>query len=187
MVELPNQSDRGIIHQVFERKSIIHRKQVGSSADIQILATNVDYAFITTSVSSDLNCRRIERYLAVARDAGVTPIVLLTKTDICSNDISEIVAIVEHELPGVVVHTLSKDEFERAEFLTSYLRKGTTSVFIGSSGVGKSTLVNFLIGDEQIKTQDVREGDGKGRHTTTSRNLYLSRFGGLIMDTPGMR
>ena len=187
MVEFPSQSDRGVIHHVLQRKTIIHRKQVGSSADLQILSTNVDYAFITSSANSDLNYRRIERYLAVARDAGAIPIILLTKADICTDNISDIVAEIRSELPGVQVHTLSKNDFEKADFFTSYLQKGTTSVFIGSSGVGKSTLVNFLIGEEQIKTQDVRERDGKGRHTTTSRNLYVSRYGGLIIDTPGMR
>ncbi|OFZ31294.1 MAG: ribosome small subunit-dependent GTPase A [Bdellovibrionales bacterium RIFCSPHIGHO2_01_FULL_40_29] len=187
MVEFPSQSDRGVIHQVLERKTIIHRKQVGSSADMQILSTNVDYAFITTSVNTDLNYRRIERYLAVARDAGSVPVILLTKADACLEDIDDVRADVQKEFPGVEIHALSKNDFEKAEFLAEYLKIGTTSIFIGSSGVGKSTLVNFLIGNEQIKTQDVRESDGKGRHTTTSRNLYVSRYGGLIIDTPGMR
>jgi len=187
LVDLPSQSDRGIIHQVLQRKTIIHRKQIGSSADMQILSTNVDYAFITSSVNSDLNYRRIERYLAVAQEAGVTPVILLTKTDICNENLGDVIADVQRQFPGVQTHALSKDDFESAKFLGDYLRKGSTSVFIGSSGVGKSTLVNFLIQEEQIKTQDVRESDGKGRHTTTSRNLYVSHYGGLIIDTPGMR
>ncbi len=187
MVDLPSQSERGVIQQVLKRKTIIHRKQVGASADMQILSTNVDYVFITSSAISDLNYRRIERYLAVAQDAGAVPVILLTKADTCFDSIESILAETQKEFPGVQIHSLSKDNFEKAEFLAGYLKKGTTSVFIGSSGVGKSTLVNFLIGNEQIKTQDVREGDGKGRHTTTSRNLYASRYGGLIIDTPGMR
>ena len=187
MVEIPSQSDRGVIQQVLKRKTTLHRKQVGSSADMQILSTNVDYTFITSSVNSELNFRRIERYLAVARDAGSVPVILLTKADACLDDIESVVAKTQKEFPGVPVHCLSKDDFEKALFFADYLKKGTTSVFIGSSGVGKSTLVNFLIGNQQIKTQDVREGDNKGRHTTTSRNLYLSRYGGLIIDTPGMR
>ena len=187
LVELPDQSDRGVIHHVIPRKTIIHRKQIGSSADMQILSTNVDNVFITTSVNEDLNFRRTERYLAVARDAGATPIILLTKSDICAVNIGELIANVESEFPGVAVMAISKDEYEKAVFLPEYLKKGTTSVFIGSSGVGKSTLVNFLIGFDQIKTQSTREYDGKGRHTTTSRNLYVSRYGGLVIDTPGMR
>ncbi len=187
MVDHSPQADRGIIHRVLERKSTIHRKQVGSSADMQILSTNVDYAFITTSVNADLSYRRIERYIAVALDAGVVPIILLTKADVCEGRIEDVIAEVENEFPGVQVHALSKDEFDQADFLKGYLKKGTTSVFIGSSGVGKSTLVNYLIGREEIKTQEARDGDDKGRHTTTSRNLYVSRYGGLIIDTPGMR
>lgn len=187
MVELPSQSDRGVIHHVLPRKTIIHRKQVGSSADMQILSTNVDYTFITSSVNSDLNYRRIQRYLTVAQDTGSVPIILLTKIDTCLDDLDAVVAQVQNEFLGVQVHTISKDNFEKADFLAGYLRNGTTSIFIGSSGVGKSTLVNFLIGNEKIKTQDVREADDKGRHTTTSRNLYVSRYGGLVIDTPGMR
>lgn len=187
VVETPKQSDRGIIQQVLQRKTIIHRKQVGSNADMQVLSTNVDYAFITSSVNSDLNYRRIERYLTVARDAGVTPIILLTKTDLCSENIDDVIVGVQTEIPGVPVHALSQSDFAKAEYLADYLREGTTSVFLGSSGVGKSTLVNFLIGEDRVKTQAVRDSDGKGRHTTTSRNLYVSRYGGLIIDTPGMR
>ncbi|QLY26565.1 ribosome small subunit-dependent GTPase A [Bdellovibrio sp. KM01] len=187
LVELPPQSDRGVIHRVLDRKSTIHRKQVGASSDMQILSTNVDYAFITSSVNADLNYRRIERYLAVAYDAGVVPVILLTKADTVEGSIEEVLAEVQNEFPGVKVHTLSRDEFQQADFLPEYLKKGTTSVIIGSSGVGKSTLVNFLIGEDVIKTQEIRADDDKGRHTTTSRHLYISRYGGLIIDTPGMR
>ncbi|MES2803484.1 MAG: ribosome small subunit-dependent GTPase A [Bdellovibrionota bacterium] len=186
MVEFTNQSDRGLIHQVLQRKTTVHRKQVGSGSDIQILSTNVDYVFITTSVNNDLNYRRIERYLAIARDAGSIPVILLTKADTV-DDIDAVVAGVEKEFSGVRVHTLSKNNFESAEFLKEYLKKGSTSVVIGSSGVGKSTLVNFLIDSDEIKTQSARDDDDKGRHTTTSRNLYVSRFDGLVIDTPGMR
>lgn len=192
MIELPEQSDRGVIHQVLPRKTILHRKQVGSSADMQILSTNVDYVFVTTSINEDLNYRRVERYLTVARDAGSVPIILLTKADLYAEEIFEIVAKVQKEFPGVQVHALSKNNFAEATFLSEYIQTGKTSVFLGSSGVGKSTLVNFLIDSEnaekeQIKTQDIRESDGKGRHTTTSRSLYLSHYGGLVIDTPGMR
>jgi ribosome biogenesis GTPase len=154
---------------------------------MQILSTNVNYVFITTSVNEDLNYRRIERYLAVVSESEATAVILLTKADICSDNITDIIAGVKRKFQGVLVHALSKNNFEESYFLSEYLKKGTTSVFIGSSGVGKSTLVNFLIGQDDIKTQDVRESDGKGRHTTTSRSLYVSRYGGLIIDSPGMR
>ncbi len=191
LVERPFGSDRAVIHHVLDRKTIIHRKQVGSSGDRQILSTNVDFAFITTSANSDLNYRRIERYLAVAKESGAVPIILLTKSDTYPGDIGDVVSEIQKEFPRVQVHALSKNNFTLADFLATYLKQGTTSVFIGSSGVGKSTLVNYLIESNEksdaIKTQEVRESDGKGRHTTTSRNLYVCRFGGLIIDTPGMR
>lgn len=186
MVDIPPQSDRAVIHHVLQRKTSIYRKQVGSTSDLQILSTNVNYAFITSSVNADLNFRRIERYLSVVWDSGCMPVIILTKADICE-DIEAVIAETQLEFPGVDVYAVSKDDFENAEFLPRYLKEGSTSVFIGSSGVGKSTLVNFLIGADLIKTQEAREDDDRGRHTTTSRQLYASRFGGLVIDTPGMR
>jgi ribosome biogenesis GTPase len=114
-------------------------------------------------------------------------VILLTKSDTCLNDVGNIVEKTKNEFPNVAVFALSQDHFEQAEFLMDYLRPGTTSVFIGSSGVEKSTLVNYLIGKKIIKTQDIRQDDEKGRHTTTSRSLHISCYGGLIIDTPGMR
>ncbi|AZZ36763.1 ribosome small subunit-dependent GTPase A [Bdellovibrio sp. qaytius] len=186
IVEPSGQSDRLVINQVLPRKTIVQRKQAGLTSDMQILSTNVDNIFITSAVNYDLNYRRIERYLAIARDSGSTPIILLTKAD-TAQDIDQVIAGVQNEFPGVSVHALSKENFKNAEFFKDYLKKGSTSIVIGSSGVGKSTLVNFLIDSDEIKTQTARGDDYKGRHTTTSRNLYVSRFGGLIVDTPGMR
>jgi ribosome biogenesis GTPase len=187
LVDRPDQSERGMIHQLLARKTTVHRRQVGSSGDMQILSTNIDYVFVTTSVNEDLNFRRIDRYLAVARDAGCVPVILLTKADKCMKPIAEVIADVEKEFPGVAVHALSQSEFSKTDVLAKYLQQGKTSVFIGSSGVGKSTLVNYLTGSDQSKTQEIRENDSKGRHTTTSRQLYISNYGGLIIDTPGMR
>ncbi len=181
------QSDRAVIHFVYPRKTMIQRKQVGSSADIQILSANVDTIFITTSANSDLNFRRIERYLTVAKESKARPVIILTKADVCPDDIESIIEKTKNEFAGVDVFALSQNNFDQAAFLSDYIQTGTTSVFIGSSGVGKSTLVNYLIGEEIIETQSVRENDSKGRHTTTSRSMYISRYGGLIIDTPGMR
>jgi ribosome biogenesis GTPase / thiamine phosphate phosphatase len=186
LIEMPTNSERGIIHHILPRKTILHRKQIGSSADAQILSTNVDYVFITTSVNEDLNYRRTERYLSIVREAGSQPIILLTKADIAEN-IKDVIIGVEQEFPAVPVYAITQEEFVQSTFLSEYLKKGTTSVFIGSSGVGKSTLVNFLIGRDLAKTQEIRDDDGKGKHTTTSRHLYTSTYGGLIIDTPGMR
>jgi ribosome biogenesis GTPase / thiamine phosphate phosphatase len=181
------EADRAIIHSICPRKMVIQRKQVGSSADIQILSTNVDTVFITTSANDDLNFKRIERYLSIAWDSKATPVILLTKADVCVDDIENILEKTKNEFPAVAVFALSQNNFEQADFFSEYLKKGTTSVFIGSSGVGKSTLVNYLIGEDVAKTQSIREDDSKGRHTTTARSLYVSRYGGLIIDTPGMR
>ncbi|MBK9324760.1 MAG: ribosome small subunit-dependent GTPase A [Bdellovibrionaceae bacterium] len=191
MVELPPQSERGVIHHILPRKTAIYRKQIGASADKQILSTNIDMVFITTSINEDFNYRRIERYLTVALESGAVPIILLTKADIYKGDIENLIAGIQTHFSGIAVYFLSYEDFESASFLSKLLRQGTTSVFIGSSGVGKSTLINYLIGSDEnnevIKTQDVRESDGKGRHTTTSRQLYVSRYGGLVIDTPGMK
>jgi ribosome biogenesis GTPase len=180
-------SQRGVIRAISERKNVIQRRGVGGTDDLQILAANVDTILIATSVNQDLNVRRLERYLAVAHESRATPIILLTKADICSENIDAVVVRIRSEFPGVAVEAVSKDCFGEATFFAEHLRDGTTTVVLGSSGVGKSTLVNFLTGGEDIKTQDIREWDGKGRHTTTSRHLYPTRFGGAIIDTPGMR
>ncbi|MBC7753098.1 MAG: ribosome small subunit-dependent GTPase A [Moraxellaceae bacterium] len=186
LISIPENSERGIIHHIMPRKTILHRKQIGSSQDAQILSTNVDTVFITTSVNDDLNYRRTERYLSIVRESGAQPVILLTKADIAS-DIQKIIRDVEIEFPGISVYAICHDEFEKSFFLFDYLKEGSTSVFIGSSGVGKSTLVNYLIGRHEAKTQEIRDDDGKGKHTTTSRHLYVSTCGGLIIDTPGMR
>ncbi len=187
LAEVRPQSDRAIIHRILPRKTLIQRKQIGSSADMQILATNVDYIFIATSLNEDLNYRRIERYIAVAMESGAKPVILLTKADLYIGESVDLENGLKRQFPFADVHSLSKDDFAQSIFLAEYLKPGKTSVVIGSSGVGKSTLVNFLVGAEKMKTQGTREYDGKGRHTTTSRSLHVTRYGGLIIDTPGMR
>lgn len=186
LAEIPNGSEKAIIRFIFKRKSALMRKQVGSSSDVQILSTNVDTVFITTSLNAELNMGRIDRYLTFAWDSGAVPVILLTKSDLCS-DVDEVLLDLKLRFPAVEIFALSKDQYAAAEFLKSYLSYGKTSVLVGSSGVGKSTLSNFLIGSEVITTKEIREGDDKGKHTTTSRSLYVSQFGGLIIDTPGMR
>lgn len=176
----------GVIRFLLVRKNSLQRKKVGETAEVQILATNVDYVFIATSLNQDLSLGRLERYLTFALKSGARPVILLTKSDL-SQESEEERKRVEARCPNVDVYTLSKENFAEATFLSRYLRETTTSVIVGSSGVGKSTLVNFLIGKEIIATKGVRKGDDKGRHTTTSRSVYKSLYGGLIIDTPGMR
>lgn len=180
-------SNRGVIHQVLLRKTLLQRKQIGSGSDVQILAANVDYVFITSSLNEDLNIRRLERYLVVALNSGCAPVILLSKVDLFLGDLPGVLTELGGLFPGLKIHVISSTNFEEACFFQEYLQIGKTAVVLGSSGVGKSTLVNYLIGDGRIRTQDIRQSDDKGKHTTTSRSLYISRFGGLIIDTPGMR
>lgn len=186
LAEVSDSHERGIIHHIFDRRGVVQRKQVGGGSDMQIWATNIDCIFVTAPLSS-FNMGGMERYLTIAEEAGAKPVILLTKADLEPRPVEEILAEVQLRFPQTAIHSLSKNAFENAKFFESYLRSGTTSMVVGASGVGKSTLINYLIGREQIKTQAVREGDGKGRHTTTARSLFVSRYGGLIIDTPGMR
>ncbi len=186
VIELSPGSERAMIRHIYGRKNTLQRKKVGEVSEIQILATNVDYVLIATSLNGDMNMGRLERYLTFAWDSGATPVILLTKADLVEDPEGEL-AKVEERFPGVNVHMVRHDDFESAEFLKRYLARGKTSVLVGSSGVGKSTLANFLIGEKLILVNEIREDDHKGRHTTTARSLYVSRLGGLIIDTPGMR
>jgi ribosome biogenesis GTPase len=185
LADIPESSDKGVIHFVFNRKSTLQRKQ--GTAEVQILSSNVNYVFITTSLNGDLNFGRLDRYMVFAWDSGAMPVILLTKTDRFEGDMEALIAEITDRFPGVNIHALTNENFEEADFLEAYLRPGSTAVLVGSSGVGKSTLTNYLTGKISAKTQDVRADDDKGRHTTTSRSLYESIFGGLIIDTPGMR
>lgn len=187
LIEVPEGHGRGVIHKVFDRKSVIRRKQVGSSWDDQIIAANIDLIFITTSLNQDFNRNRIERYLTLAWDSGARPILLLTKSDLFTGDMDEFMENLKNDFPHVEMHSVSQMTFAAVDFFKTLLCPGSTSVFVGSSGVGKSTLVNHLIGQTEMTTQEIRENDGKGRHTTTSRFLFQSIYGGTVIDTPGMR
>lgn len=187
LAEIPEHSERAVIRFIFKRKTSLIRKQVGSTSDIQILATNVDTVFITTSLNADLNLSRLERYLTFAWDSKAVPVILLTKADLYKEDVDELIFDLKSRFRDVDIYPLNKDHFEAADFFKNYLANGSTSVFVGSSGVGKSTISNFLIGREEILTLAIREDDEKGVHTTTSRSLYKTIHGGLIIDSPGMR
>jgi ribosome biogenesis GTPase len=174
-----------LIQQVFPRKTTLQRKRPGTNPIMQLIATNVDYMFIVTSLNEDFNIRRIERYLKMARDAGTKPVLLLTKSDL-SNNRQEVLESLSKEFSDLASHFISKEDPSSMDALKPYFEMGRTSVLLGSSGVGKSTLVNFLTGSSSQKTQGVSH-DSKGRHTTTSRHLLLTQWGGMIIDTPGMR
>lgn len=174
-----------IIHAVLPRQTKFSRKVAGEETDEQVLAANVDVFFLVTALNQDLNIRRIERYVAIGWDSGAVPVVILTKADL-HDDIAGALAEVRAAAPGIDVHVTSDVTGEGFERLREHLSGNKTVAALGSSGVGKSTLINRLKGDDALKTQEVRE-DGKGRHTTSHRQLVILPGGGIIIDTPGMR
>lgn len=178
--------DRSIIHHLFERKTCIKRKLVSHDHEEQVLAANVDTVFITTSVNSDLNIRRIERYLTLIWNSGAAPVIVLTKTDV-AEDLEESLTLVRSISQGVPIHPVSVVDGTGLDSLDCYFKNQGTVVLLGSSGVGKTSLVNYFLGYDALDTQDIRDWDEKGRHTTTSRDLLILPNGGMIIDTPGMK
>jgi len=175
-----------VIHHILRRKSVFERKAAGTANSIQIVAANIDIIFICMSLNADFNLRRIERYLAIAWDSMATPVIVLTKADLCSELDQRLVELAKVSVGTDVVVCSSKDETGYEEVL-SHVKAGKTIAFIGSSGVGKSTLINRLIGSNVLATKEIRDDDGKGRHTTTHRQLLLLPGEGIVIDTPGMR
>ncbi|WP_192930207.1 ribosome small subunit-dependent GTPase A [Alkaliphilus pronyensis] len=175
-----------IIIDLMERKTKLSRKTPGKKVDEQILAANVDVLFIVTSLNKEFNSRRIERYLATAINQGIKPAIILTKMDAC-NDVVAYIEKLNQIAPEVTCIFTSAYEKVGIEGIFDELSEGKTGVFIGSSGVGKSTLVNVLMGEEVQKTFDIRIQDHKGRHTTTHRELFILANNGNIIDTPGIR
>ncbi len=177
---------RARIQEVLPRRSKVSRKVAGRVASEQVIAANLDTIFMVSSLNRELNPRRIERYLAMVRESGASPVVLLTKADLCV-DAAHLAAEVESVAIGVPVHVLSAVTGEGLDALGKYLCTGRTVALVGSSGVGKSTLINRLLGREALLTKPVREADDRGRHATTTRRLVMLPNGGMLIDTPGMR
>lgn len=177
---------KAAIHAILPRKSSFSRKMAWIETEEQILSANIDTVFLVSGLDGDFNLRRIERYLTLSWESGVNPVLLLNKADICSN-LEERLSQVESVAFGLPIHTVSATEKQGLEVLRNYFGKGQTAVFLGSSGVGKSTLINSLVGSELLKVQEIREDDSRGRHTTTSRQLIILPEGGIVIDTPGMR
>ncbi len=181
-----DREDRLAVRALVPRKSVFLRKVAGAVTREQVVAANVDFVFLVSGLDHDFNPRRIERYVTLAWDSGATPVVLLNKVDLCP-DPAACVAAAQQVALGVDVHSLSAQTGEGVAVIRGYLPVGVTGAFLGSSGVGKSTLVNQLAGAEIMRTHEVREDDSKGRHTTSHRQLFRLEEGGLVIDTPGMR
>ena len=177
--------DTAVIHQVLPRKSLFVRKAAGTSKTEQAVAANIDTVFVCMSLNNDFNLRRMERYLSVAWESGADPVVLLTKTDLCG-DLPRRQSEVDAIAMGVPVLTSSAMELDGYRQITPYITQGRTVAFVGSSGVGKSTLINCLLGEERLATDGLRKDD-KGHHTTTHRQLLFLPNGAMVIDTPGMR
>jgi ribosome biogenesis GTPase / thiamine phosphate phosphatase len=180
------EGDRVMIHAVLPRRTSFARKIAGSRTEEQIVGANIDTVFLVTSLNQDFSLRRIERYLITAWESGSNPIIILSKADLCDrlpDAIDEVHAIAR----GVPIYSISVVTGFGLQDIAQYFKRGQTVALLGSSGVGKSTLINHLAGVEQLKVQTVREHDDRGKHTTTHRELVLLPAGGLVLDTPGMR
>lgn len=194
VIEPQSQTDPALIHAILPRKSQFSRQASGTRTEAQIIAANLDTVFLVSGLDHDFNLRRIERYLVMAWESGATPVIILNKADLC-DDLDAKLLAVENVAVGVPIISLSALNQENLEALTPYLqpenaitaRRSKTIALLGSSGVGKSTLTNQLMGHDVQTTQAVRADDSRGRHTTTHREMLRLPSGALLIDTPGMR
>jgi len=177
---------RAAITEVLPRVGSFSRKEAGETTDEQVVAANIDVVFVVTALDADFSPRRIERYLLLTREGGARPVVLLTKPDLCA-DLPQAMAAVAVVAGATPVHVVGPRTGTGMAQLAEYLAPGITCALLGSSGVGKSTIVNWLVGRDVQRTQEVRASDAKGRHTTTHRELVPIPGGGVLVDTPGMR
>ena len=185
-VEMPGGNERALVQKVLPRRSKFVRKVAGRRLEEQVIAANVDTAFVVMALDNDFNVRRLERYLAQCFESGAKTVVVLNKAD-DREDVAERLAEVETIAPGVPIFAMSARTGKGAEELDAFLGPGQTVVLVGSSGVGKSTLVNLFLQRDAQAVREVRASDSRGRHTTTSRELFALPGGALMIDTPGLR
>jgi ribosome biogenesis GTPase len=180
--------DFAIIHGILPRFSIIKRQEVGQFGEIQIIAANIDYAFLVQAVDRDFNINRLERYLTLCNSSKIEPVIVLTKTDLINEfRIIEILERLKARIKNVRVFAISNETQEGYEAIDSFIRKGRTYCMLGSSGVGKSTLLNNLSGKTIMKTDKISRSTNKGKHVTSHRELIILENGGILIDNPGMR
>lgn len=181
-------SDSVIIHKIFPRFSMISRKAVNQFGEIQIIATNIDYALLVQAIDRDFNVNRLERYLTICNESGVNPIIVLTKIDLIDNQkVTEISDSIRQRIKDIPLIAISNETKAGYDALKKLIKKGKTYCMLGSSGVGKSTLLNHLSGRNIMETGTISENTKKGRHITSHRELVVLNDGGLIIDNPGMR
>jgi ribosome biogenesis GTPase / thiamine phosphate phosphatase len=177
-----------VIHKTLPRRSMITRQAVGQFGEIQIIATNIDYAFVIQAIDRDFNINRLERYLTICYSSKVKPIIVLTKTDLINEQkITEIIDRIKQRIKDIVVFAISNETRNGYEALKMTIEKGKTYCMLGSSGVGKSTLLNNLSGKTLMRTDSISLSTNKGRHITSHRELIVLESGGILVDNPGMR
>ncbi len=182
------ESDFAIIHRIFPRFSVIKRQAVGQFGEIQIIATNIDYAFLVQAVDRDFNINRLERYLTICNSSKVSTIIVLSKIDLIDKQrISDILESIKVRIKNVPVIAISNESQDGYDAIKAKIEKGKTYCMLGSSGVGKSTLINNLSGKSLMRTDAISQSTNKGRHVTSHRELVILENGGIMVDNPGMR
>lgn len=184
----PYDVDKALIHGVYPRHSIIARQAVGTKVDKQIIARNIDFGLIVQSVNRDFNVNRLERYLTICHSAKIQPIIILSKIDLLeTGELETILSEVSHRIKDALIITVSNQTDGGYDTVAGFIEKGKTYCLLGSSGVGKSTLLNHLSGREQMETGEISESVDRGKHITTHRELVVLDKGGILIDNPGMR
>jgi ribosome biogenesis GTPase len=187
-VQLFDEDTFAVIHDIFPRKSLLKRKTSGKNIDYQLIAANIDTAIIMQSLDNNYNLRRLERYLVMINESNITPVIFLSKSDLISADeIESKKNDIQNIFPDIKIVAFSNNNLTDIEYIKTHFFPFETYCLLGSSGVGKTTLLNNLINRELYKTNPIREKDGRGKHTTTSRELVVLENGSIIIDNPGMR
>lgn len=180
--------NNALIEEVVPRKNVLYRKSIGKKTDVQVLVSNIDYAFILLGIDNELSVAGIGRYLSMVYASNITPIIAISKIDLYEKSVyKDYLSDIKLSFPNEIIFYYSAKTGENVEYFLDYITTNVSAVFIGASGAGKSTIINYLLKEERMKTSDVREYDYKGMHTTTHRELFELQNGGVVIDTPGLR